>query len=388
MLFLVRPRLRAWPSSRSCSRYGAASGAAAGGLKGQLSTKRGQLQADQAQQTALSSTLEHYSSQIDQLSGQVAALRDREATVQGQLDAKEAQLRDAKARLARVRVHLHKSLKVLRQRLVATYESNRPDILNVILSSHGFNQLNSRYAYLQSIEHQDASIVASVRRLRNDVRDTVDRIHSARDRLAAKRAELARTETQLQARQSALTSARDQKQAALSEVQANSRQLQGEISDIQGRIAQAAAARRRGAQAAAAGCGAGSGSSNGDDFAISPRRTHARAGFVPARPGAARSGDLTVPGLLSDRLGENRSGNRRHHNARVAATRDGIRHGHDRTRPRRIRRLLSDHPHFLRRLLLRPLRAHGRRRSERLHRTADRDRPHRDLGKLDHTGRL
>src|SRR5207244_11544410 len=104
------------------------------------------------------------------------------------------QLRQGKARLTRVRGHLQMSLKVLRQRLVATYESNQPDALNVILSSHGFNQLNSRYAYLQSIEHQDSSIVASVRRLRNDVRDTVDRIHSARDRLAAKRAELARPE--------------------------------------------------------------------------------------------------------------------------------------------------------------------------------------------------
>jgi peptidoglycan hydrolase CwlO-like protein len=229
-----------------------ATGADATDLQGQLSTKRDQLQADQAQQTALSSTLEHYSSEIDRLSGQVAALRDREATVQSQLDAKEAQLRQAKARLVRVRVHLHKSLKILRQRLVAAYESNQPDVLNVILSSHGFNQLSSRSAYLQSIEQQDVSIVSSVRKLRNDVRDTVDRIHSARDRLAAKRAELARTESQLQARQSTLASARDQKQAALSQVQANSRQLQGEISDIQGRIAAAqAAARRAAAQQAA-----------------------------------------------------------------------------------------------------------------------------------------
>jgi peptidoglycan hydrolase CwlO-like protein len=228
-----------------------ASGAAAGDLKGQLSAKRGQLQADQAQQTALGSALENYSSQIDQLSGQVAALRDREATVQGQLDAKGVQLRQAKARLARVRIHLRKSMKVLRQRLVAAYESNRPDVLNVILNSHGFTQLNSRVTYLQSLEHQDTSIVARVRKLRNSVQSTVERIHSARDRLAAKRAELARTESQLQARQSALTSAREQKQAALSEVQANSRQLQGEISDIQGRIAKAAAAREAAAQAAA-----------------------------------------------------------------------------------------------------------------------------------------
>jgi peptidoglycan hydrolase CwlO-like protein len=268
-----------------------ASGAAAGDLQGELSAKRDQLQADQAQQTALSSTLEHYSSQINQLSGQVAALRDREATVQGQLDDKEAELRHAKARLARVRVHLQKSLKVLRQRLVSTYESNQPDVLNVILSSHGFNELNSRYAYLQSIEHQDVSIVASVRRLRNDVRDTVDRIHSARDRLAAKRAELARTETQLQARQSALTSARDQKQAALSQVQANSRQLQGEISDIQGRIAaaQAAAARRAAAQQAAEQAQAAPTGTTTSSALAAPTPAPASPPLGPVPPGQAIS---------------------------------------------------------------------------------------------------
>jgi peptidoglycan hydrolase CwlO-like protein len=265
-----------------------ASGADATDLHGQLSAKRDQFQADQAQQTALSSTLEHYSSEIDQLSGQVAALRDREATVQGQLDAKEAELRHAKARLARVRVHLHKSLKVLRQRLVATYESNQPDVLNVILNSHGFNQLNSRFAYLQSIEHQDASIVAGVRRLRNDVRDTVDRIHSARDRLAAKRAELARTETQLQARQSALTTARDQKQAALSEVQANSRQLQGEISDIQGRIAQAVAARQAAAEAAQQAQAAPTGTTSPSAL-TAPTTPPASSPLGPVPPGQAIS---------------------------------------------------------------------------------------------------
>lgn len=226
--------------------------ATAHGLQGELSSKRGQLQADQAQQTALSATLEHYSNQIDQLAGQVAALRDREATVQRQLDAKQSELRGARARLARVRVHLRQALKVLKQRLVAMYESGQPNVMNVILSSHGFRQLSSRYAYLQSIQHQDTAIVGTVRSLRNEVRDTVDRIRTARDRLASKQAELARTEGQLQAQQGRLASARDSQQTALSQVQANSRQLQGEISDIQGRIAAQRAAARQAAEQAAA----------------------------------------------------------------------------------------------------------------------------------------
>lgn len=211
-------------------------------LHGQLSQKRSQLEQDRARQASLSTALEHYSSQIEQLTTQVATLRDREASVQQELAVKEAQLRRAKARLARLRTRLRAAMAILRQRLIATYESAPPNTLNVILSSHGFDQLSSRYEYLSSIEHQDTSIVATVRRLRDQTRHTVDRIQAARDRLAAQREELARTRSQLQARVSGLAAAHSRKTRLLSQVRSNGQQLQGEISDIQGRIEAAQAA--------------------------------------------------------------------------------------------------------------------------------------------------
>ena len=193
-------------------------------------------------QATLSAALERYSSQINQLASEVATLRDREARVQQELVVKEAQLRRATARLARLRTRLRAALKVLRQRLIATYESAPPNALNVILSSRGFDQLSSRYEYLSSIEHQDTSIVATVRRLRNQTRDTVNRIQTARDRLAAERDQLARTRSQLQARVNGLAAAHSRKQQVLSRVRSNGGQLQSEINDIQGRIEAAQAA--------------------------------------------------------------------------------------------------------------------------------------------------
>jgi peptidoglycan hydrolase CwlO-like protein len=216
--------------------------ASAGSLSSHLSAKRHQLQQDRSRQAALSTTIEHYSSRIDSLAAEVVRLQDQEAQVQQQLDRKQAQLQRARARLARVRVRLHKAMKVLKERLVAAYESDRPSTLNVILNSHGFGQLTSRYTYIQAIEHQDATIVSNVRTLRNEVRNTVDRIHAARDRLAAKRDELVQTQKDLRARQSQLSAAHDRKQRLLSKVKANGEQLQKEISDIQSKIAAAQAA--------------------------------------------------------------------------------------------------------------------------------------------------
>jgi peptidoglycan hydrolase CwlO-like protein len=208
-------------------------------LQSQLSEKRSQLRHDRSTQAALTTAIERYASQIDQLSAEVATLRAREARVQQQLDAKTIELRQAKARLVRLRAHLQAALKVLKQRLVAIYESNQPDVLTVILDAHGFNQLSSRYQYLQSIQNQDTSIATRVRGLRNETRDTVNRIQAARDRLAAKRDELARTQSQLQVRESALAAAHSRKQSLLSHVRSNGEQLQSEISDIQARIAAA-----------------------------------------------------------------------------------------------------------------------------------------------------
>jgi peptidoglycan hydrolase CwlO-like protein len=230
---------------------GSSGQAHAGDLSSQLAAKRHQLARDRSRQTQLSTTIAHEAKRIENLSSQVAQLQAEQVQVERQLARKQAQLRRARAKLARVRAQLHDAMKILKDRLVANYEVDRPSTLQVILDSHGFNQLTSRYAYIQAIENQDASVVAKVRRLRNEVRATVDRIHSARDRLAAKREELIQTQNQLKVRQRELAAAHDRKQRLFVRVKTNGEQLQQEISSIQAKIA----AQRAAAQAAAAATG-------------------------------------------------------------------------------------------------------------------------------------
>lgn len=206
-------------------------------LSSRLSAKRHQLAQDRSRQADLSTSIERYSRRIDDLSAEVSRLQDRQARVQAQLDRKQAQLQRARARLQRVRARLHKAMKILKDRLVASYESDQPSAMTVILDSHGINQLTSRYAYMQAIEHQDTELVGRVRSLRNEVRRTVDRIHAARDRLAAKRDELISTQNRLQARQHELSTSRDRNQSLLAHEKANGERLQNEISDIQSKIA-------------------------------------------------------------------------------------------------------------------------------------------------------
>ncbi len=202
-------------------------------LQSELDSKEAQLDTEKEKEGVLSTELQRYSDQVSQLSAEVAVLRNREAIVQAELEEVQARLRAERKRLDALAGRLHRSLGVLRNRLVAIYRSGEPDVLTVMLESDGFDDLVSRYEYLQRIQDQDASIVGRVRGLRNLSRSTIARIEDARDEIEAKKAELERTRVQLEAREAELASVRDQKAAALDATKTNIEELEGDIGEIQ-----------------------------------------------------------------------------------------------------------------------------------------------------------
>jgi peptidoglycan hydrolase CwlO-like protein len=199
-------------------------GAPAQDLQSQLDQKKAQLEHAKARGAVLSSTIQRFGGGSTAPGRRpVPARRPSEAR-----SGKQAQLKQAKDRLVVLRVRLKRSLKVLRARLVAIYETSRPDALTVILNSNGFDDLLNRYQYLSRIQSQDSSIAERVRNLRDQTKETVVRVRAARDEIAAKKAELERTAAELAARQSDLAAARQQDQQALSQVQDTQQRLEGD----------------------------------------------------------------------------------------------------------------------------------------------------------------
>jgi hypothetical protein len=150
--------------------------------------------------------------------------------------------------------------------LVSSYESNPPDLVSVVLESHGFNDLLERITFLKYAEHQQQGIIG------------VTRVAKARADAAAKR--LAQLETKdrqitedaalharalagmqslLDSKQSALRQAQAVQRAALSASQARSGQLQASISHIEAQQAAAAAAAAAAVQQSQSSASAGSG---------------------------------------------------------------------------------------------------------------------------------
>src|SRR3984957_2426915 len=135
----------------------------------------------------------------------------RLASVQAKLNTRVAQLTEvqgsllaARDRLVDLENRLHEATIALSANLVANYEGSEPDLVSVILQSHGFGDLLERMSFLKRIAHQDSSVVGSTRTARAEVsreattlatleardRTLADQVLSQRNQVAALKAAL------------------------------------------------------------------------------------------------------------------------------------------------------------------------------------------------------
>jgi peptidoglycan hydrolase CwlO-like protein len=138
----------------------------AGDLQSQIDSSRSAVD-------SLQSAIAAETDGIRQTAGGLAAAQQRLTSLQRQLSAREAELRSvqgsllaARDRLVELENLLQRASRALAANLVAAYESGRPDLISVILDSHGFNDLLERVSFLQRIGHQDARVVGATRTAR------------------------------------------------------------------------------------------------------------------------------------------------------------------------------------------------------------------------------
>jgi peptidoglycan hydrolase CwlO-like protein len=268
----------------------------------------GQLQqrisAGQGNVSALSGAVKSASGRIGQLDASIATLAERLTRIQADLNAKRAELAKlrtelaaARTRLAQLEAYEAHAEQVLATQLVATYESNTPDVVTVVLSATGFQDLLEKLSFMQRVRKQDADIVGQVRAARRAVAAEATRLGKLEVRqqkltaeVLGERNSLARTAAGLQQQRQALARFRDSKAAQLANARAEVGRLQHELSALQ--AAQAALAARAAAQSAGPSGGGGgpSGGGGGSTPAIAPSSGPVSAGgFTFPLPKSAAS---------------------------------------------------------------------------------------------------
>src|SRR3954466_1304568 len=114
--------------------------ASAASLSNKIQQVQGKIGRKKGTERVLTSEISAYTSRIDRLQAKITRLRTRESAVQGSLDRSrgellqiQAALRAERARLLRLKQRLAQARAALARRLVELYESDQPDLVNVVL---------------------------------------------------------------------------------------------------------------------------------------------------------------------------------------------------------------------------------------------------------------
>jgi peptidoglycan hydrolase CwlO-like protein len=148
-------------------------------------TSSGDLQSriagDQSAASSLQSQIAADSARIRQTNQGLATAEARLSTIQQQLSAREAELNRVQSSLLAARTHLLELENRLRlaaaslsANLVARYEGEQPDLVSVVVESHGFSDLLERLRFMDQIGRQDARVVSQTRAARIEVRREAD----------------------------------------------------------------------------------------------------------------------------------------------------------------------------------------------------------------------
>ena len=224
-------------------------------LEEKFEAAQGKLSHVRDTESALSESIEAQNQEIDSMIGEVSVLRQKQAAVSAELAAKQAELEEAtekldadKRRLARIRAQLQRALGVLRDRLVAIYKSGNPDLLNIVLNSGSWSELNARAGYLNQIRDYDNVVAGRVKGLRDQAKAAVKRMAAerraakgARDAIAAKEQEVAQAREAAEARFAELKEAQAARQAQLETLESRSQALSDNLSSISEQISSAGA---------------------------------------------------------------------------------------------------------------------------------------------------
>ena len=246
----------------------AARAASVGQLQQRITANKGRV-------SSLAGTVRAASGRIGQLDASIAALARRLDRIQADLGAKRAELAKLRGELTAARTRLAQLVayeayaeQVLARQLVATYESDRPNIVTVVIDATGFQDLLERLAFIQRVRKQDFDVTSRVRAARRAVAAEATRLGKLEGRqqvltadVLAQRNQLASTNAGFEQERQALARFRDAKASELARARAEVDHLQHELSQLQAaQAAEAALAARESAPASSGLAPASSGS--------------------------------------------------------------------------------------------------------------------------------
>jgi peptidoglycan hydrolase CwlO-like protein len=215
-----------------------------------------QISAGQNRVSALSGAVGADNRRLRELDAGISGLQSKIARFQSDLAAKRAELLQlrqelnaSRLRLASLKTYERRAMHVLSQQLVASYETDPPNIVTVVLDANGFWNLLERLSFARRIKTHDQQVVAGVIRARDRVaaqavrldalvgrrQDVIAQVLAERDQLDAAKLTLLR-------KQMSVSHARDRSASLLTTARGRITSLRHQLARLQAEQAQQTAA--------------------------------------------------------------------------------------------------------------------------------------------------
>jgi len=216
---------------------------------------QGQISAGKSAAAGLASKVAAETARLHTTAHGLADATQRLASVQRQLASREAELGRVQRALIKARDdlvdlenRLQRATSALAANLVSSYEQGRPDLVTVILESHGFSDLLESVDFLHRIGTRDAQIVSATRSARAAVSRQASLLArlEGRDRtlalqVLAQRNDVASLQAALLREQATELRTRSTDSSRLASVRSRVKSLEVKAAAIQARAAAAAA---------------------------------------------------------------------------------------------------------------------------------------------------
>ncbi len=168
--------IRCW-SQRTAAALAVGAAALCGPLtSGGSADLQSQISSAKTAASTLQGQVDAYTRQIQSTDHGLSDARDQLTRLQTTLNTRVGELRgvqssllNARDQLITLENRLHLATTALSANLVANYEGTKPDLMTVILNSHGFGQLLEQVGFMQRVGNQDATILGATRTARRQV---------------------------------------------------------------------------------------------------------------------------------------------------------------------------------------------------------------------------
>ena len=211
-------------------------------LSGKISTAAGRAQALRAQVAAETRRIRSSARGLAQAQAKLARLQAAAAEEQAHLKAVEDALARARDRLTRLISRQHRATDALRANLVTAYRNPAPDIVSVIIESHGFSDLLEKADFLKRVGRQNARIMDDARQSRAKVARQASELATIQARQHDVTARLVARRNRAEAIESALLNERARRLAGRDIRRAELRTIQSQLAELRKKLARSARA--------------------------------------------------------------------------------------------------------------------------------------------------